>query len=126
MLALIGAVVPKLVLLDRSADRAAILFVCKRKDRLSDRISCIEEGVAEIAKCAAMQGIGAALGLHIHIYSRRAPGCRIETVGDDLELGDRILRKVGLTEARPDGILRNLQSVHCDLEFASFSITCIR
>src|SRR5580704_2934575 len=69
MLAFIGGEVPEFVPLDRSADCATILFVRKRENRLSNRIGRVEEGVTEVAKRSAMQGVGAGLGLDVHVDS---------------------------------------------------------
>src|SRR5580698_9696088 len=105
MFALIGTEVPELVFLDRATNRATILLVRKRKNRLLNGVGGIEIRVAEISKSAAVQGIRTGLTLHIHIDPSRTSGRRIETVGNDLELGDRVLGELRLPEARSHGIL---------------------
>src|ERR1700728_4697810 len=59
--------VPELILLDRPANRSAVLLVRKWQNCSRDWVGCIEKGVAEVSKAAAVDRIGAGLGLYIHV-----------------------------------------------------------
>ena len=86
VLAFVGAEIPKLVPLDRSAERAAILLIGERQYRLRNRIGCIEGRVAEVSKGPAVYGVSAGLGLNVDIDTRGAPRGGVEPVRHDLKL----------------------------------------
>ena len=106
----------RLVLDQRTADRAADLLVRVRQHAVGDEVLGVPLVVAEVAVDAAVVVVGARARDRLHLDAERAALRDVEQVGDDLELGDRLAAELRLAEARAGDLLRDLLAVEIQLE----------
>lgn len=100
---------------DRPAVGRAELLVGVRQHAILDRVGGVEPVVAEESRHRSRTDVGPRLGDRVHLHAGRAPLPRVEAIGDDLELGDRVLAEAWLAEARRNQ-LRHLLPVDVQLE----------
>ena len=116
-LVLIRAEEQHLVLLQRTAQRAAHLLIRVRQNRLRDEVLGRQLGVAEVAVGAAGELVGAGLRDRVHLHPERSALRDVEHVGDDLEFRDSIAAqlRLGAVADRADA-RRDLLAVEIQLE----------
>src|SRR5262245_44900694 len=84
---------------DWTAVRGAELLVGIWQHATLDWIGRVEIVVAEVARDRSGGGVRPRLGDRVHLHSRRAALPRVETVGDHLELRNRVATEARLAEA---------------------------
>src|SRR5205814_1913497 len=103
------------ILADRPAEGSADLLIGVREHPLLNEIRGVEPAIAEIARERSGKVVGARLRYGVHLNAARASLCRVKSIGDELELRDRIAAVARLSERR--GVdLRNLLAIEIDLE----------
>ena len=118
------AEVVQLVLDDRTADGGAVLLNADGNDAVRDRIVGVEAAALEVAAKEPIQLVSARLGDRVHLHAGRAPLRRVELVGDELELRDRILAEARLVAGAK--LRANLLSVEIELELARLAPVSVR
>ena len=99
---------------DRAAERHTQLLIRVRKHALLNEIGGVETFVPEVPGEAAGKGVGTGLGDGVDLQPVRPPLRRVEPIGDELELGNRVAAEAGLAKPPPRG-LRHLLAVDVDL-----------
>ena len=81
---------------DGAAHGRAELLIRVWQDPVENEVLGVELVVPEIAAQRTRERVGARLGDGIHHHTGRSPLRRVEAVGDDLELGNRVATDLGL------------------------------
>ena len=112
-----------LVLADRAAKRRAELLVRIGQHAIDDEVFRVPPVASKVARGRAGEEIGSRLRHRIDLHAGRAPLARVEPVGDEFELRDRIAAVVGLAEAGRRNRGRHLMTVDVQLRSAD---RCLR
>jgi hypothetical protein len=101
---------------DRAAIRRAQLLVRVREHPILDEVGGVEGVVPEVPRERAGRRVRARLGDGVDDHPHRAALRRIEPVGDELELRDRVAAETRLAEVRSGDAVLDLLPFHVDLE----------